>query len=175
MYLVTDALSKVISVSVDSEKLVRYYLPVPHGGHNKRTSAAPIGSSTLGNGAQRVWCGWLILLHLLTLHSLTLLTPSSIIHQVQIYLNTTTMKNLWIFNENRLRILHTLYTCESDPCGCDLVRTLKIPKNLLSYHVKMLRDEGIIEEKRCGQKKEYHIAKDQKKFVKSVLSIVELT
>ena len=84
------------------------------------------------------------------------------------------MKNLWIFNKNRIRILHSLYTCADEQCGCDLIEVLDIPKNLLSYHIKMLRDNGLIEEKRCGQKKLYTIVTDQKEYVEDILGVLEM-
>ncbi|MBN1968677.1 MAG: winged helix-turn-helix transcriptional regulator [Candidatus Delongbacteria bacterium] len=84
------------------------------------------------------------------------------------------IKNLWLFNDKKLRILHTLYKCQNDVCGCDLIDKLDIPKNLLSYHMKMLRENKIIEEVKCGVRKNYSICKDKQSFVKNVLQTVEL-
>lgn len=97
---------------------------------------------------------------------------------VQASLNSKLMKqikNLWLFNNNKLRILHTLYECQKeDICGCDLIEKLDIPKNLLSYHIKMLRDNGYLEEVKCGNRKQYTINKKRKAFIKNILEIVEL-
>ncbi|MBU0975998.1 MAG: ArsR family transcriptional regulator [Patescibacteria group bacterium] len=84
------------------------------------------------------------------------------------------MKNLWLFNENKLLILRSLYKCGDDICGCDLIDKLEIPKNLLSYHMKTLRDGGIVSEIKCGTRKNYLIRKEKIKFVRDVLKFVEL-
>ena len=84
------------------------------------------------------------------------------------------MKNVWLFNENKLLILNSLYKCRDDVCGCDLVDKLDIPKNLLSYHIKTLRDKGFIREVKCGNRKHYTVDPKKEKTVKKVLEIVEL-
>lgn len=84
------------------------------------------------------------------------------------------MKYLWLFNENKLLILKSLYKCKNNVCGCDLVDTLDIPKNLLSYHMKILREKGFIIEVKCGNKKNYTINPKEEKLVKKALEIVEL-
>ncbi len=86
------------------------------------------------------------------------------------------LENLWLFDENRLLILRELYVCDMSEnlCGCDLTQVLNIKKNLLSYHIKVLRDNGIIEEVKCGRRKEYVICKDKIELVSQALSIVNL-
>ena len=84
------------------------------------------------------------------------------------------MKNLWVFNENKLLILKALYKCRENICGCDLIERLDIPKNLLSYHMKTLREGGLVEEAKCGNKKNYTVRKDKEGFVRKVLRMVEL-
>ncbi|MBD3362825.1 ArsR family transcriptional regulator [Candidatus Dojkabacteria bacterium] len=85
------------------------------------------------------------------------------------------VKNLWLFEKNRLLILHALYKClENGQCGCELIEKLEIPKNLLSYHVKKLREEGFIDEVKCGKKKEYTLSARKRDFVEKILKIVEL-
>jgi len=89
-------------------------------------------------------------------------------------LSIKTRHNLGIFNENKIIILHTLFQCSDYLCGCDLIARIEIPKNLLSYHIKSLRELGLIEETRCGQKKQYRITEDQREKVKSILTILEV-
>jgi ArsR family transcriptional regulator len=86
------------------------------------------------------------------------------------------IKNLEIFDKNRIMILHTLYTCEKKEqiCGCDIVEKLDIPKNLLSYHIKVLREAGLIEEEKCGKRKIYQIPEDKHKTIKKALEVVKL-
>lgn len=62
-----------------------------------------------------------------------------------------------IFTPNRVKILVQLSECDKEVCGCDLIKKISIPKNLLSYHIAYLRNAGLIEEKKCGQKKNYHL------------------
>ncbi|MDD3647538.1 MAG: ArsR family transcriptional regulator [Candidatus Dojkabacteria bacterium] len=71
-------------------------------------------------------------------------------------------------------ILKSLYKCRDNICGCDLIEKLDIPKNLLSYHMKTLRDGGLIEEMRCGNRKNYVIRKEKVKFVRKILQVIEL-
>jgi ArsR family transcriptional regulator len=84
------------------------------------------------------------------------------------------IKNLEIFDENRIKILYTLFTCQKDICGCDLVEELDIPKNLLSYHIKILRKHNLLKEKKCGKRKIYQIPSQKEQLVKKVLEVVEL-
>jgi ArsR family transcriptional regulator len=55
----------------------------------------------------------------------------------------------------RLAILREL---ENGPaCGCDLAPELGIAPNLLSYHLQVLRDAGLLERTRHGRRTEYRI------------------
>lgn len=67
-------------------------------------------------------------------------------------------KIILVFNENRIRIMLELFDCREVLCGCDLVKKIKIPKNLLSYHIGFLKESNLIEEKKCGQKKNYQLS-----------------
>ena len=84
------------------------------------------------------------------------------------------MKYLNIFDKNKLLILQALYKCRDDVCGCDLVDKLEIPKNLVSYHMRILREEGLVVETRCGKRKVYEISKRKAKDVKRILVSVHL-
>lgn len=87
----------------------------------------------------------------------------------------TTQAILSLLDERRLVILNEIYRCPDPLCGCDLIERLELPKNLLSYHIKALREAGYLEETRCGQKKQYRIATDRKEKVKQLLTVLELT
>jgi ArsR family transcriptional regulator len=89
-------------------------------------------------------------------------------------LTEDTKKIISLFDENKLLILKALFKCEDEPCGCDLIERLDMPKSLLSYHIKTLEVAGIIEESRCGRNKKYRIVESQKLKVKNILEIVEL-
>lgn len=81
---------------------------------------------------------------------------------------------LSLLDENRLLILREIFACPDPLCGCDLVERLEIPKNLLSYHVKTLREAGFVEETRCGRKKQYRLAPTQEPKVHQLLQLFEL-
>lgn len=88
---------------------------------------------------------------------------------------TKLQEKLAVFDENKLMILKTLLECNNnDICGCDLIERLELPKNLLSYHMKILVQLGYVRETRCGRKKNYTIKQDQKQKVKAILKVTEL-
>lgn len=80
-----------------------------------------------------------------------------------------------LLNPNKLRILHAVYRCsEMNLCACDLVEKLDIPKSLLSYHIKSLRNVGFIEEVRCGRFRQYQVCKGRIKEIKQILELIEM-
>lgn len=82
------------------------------------------------------------------------------------------MKNLWLFDEKRISILQELLRCDSAR-GCDMREFLKIKKALLSHHLGLLREKGLIAEEKIGREKYYHIPKEKRSFVKKVVALVE--
>ncbi len=82
------------------------------------------------------------------------------------------MKNLWLFNEKRIAILRELVSCDATP-GCDLRACLKIKKTLLSYHLSVLRERGIVEESKEGRSKYYRISRGKLPFIRKVIAVVE--
>ena len=84
------------------------------------------------------------------------------------------MKYLFVFDKSKLQILKALYGCQDDVCGCDMVRDLDMPKNLLSYHIRILRKEGFVNEAKCGNRKIYTLSKDKKKDIKKILEAVHI-
>jgi len=55
-----------------------------------------------------------------------------------------------ISEKNRLRILCILQSGEK--CACDIYKPLKLPQNLASHHLKILKEFGIINSRREGRK-----------------------
>ena len=51
-----------------------------------------------------------------------------------------------ISDENRLKILCYLKWWEK--CVCDIVNFLELPQNLISHHLKKLKEEGILTSKK---------------------------
>lgn len=63
----------------------------------------------------------------------------------------------------RLRILDQLGTGES--CVCDLQTAVEIAPNLLSYHLRVLREAGLVEASRRGRWIDYHLVPEAFDFV----------
>ena len=82
------------------------------------------------------------------------------------------MKYLWLFDEKRLAILRELLHCDAAR-GCDIKECLGIKKSLLSHHLSVLREKGMIEERREGREKYYRIRRGQRPFVKKIMALVE--
>jgi DNA-binding transcriptional ArsR family regulator len=80
----------------------------------------------------------------------------------------------FLINENKLRVISAIYKCTKDVCACNLVDNLGMPKNLLSYHIKTLREAGFIEEVKCGRFKNYCISKNKINRIKQILELVEM-
>jgi len=62
-----------------------------------------------------------------------------------------------IGEKNRLRILCILQSGEK--CACDIYEPLKLPQNLASHHLKVLKKFGIIDSRREGRQIIYHTNK----------------
>lgn len=68
-----------------------------------------------------------------------------------------------ISEENRLKILCLLK--EGEMCVCEIWPSLGVAQNLVSHHLKILRDSGLIKDRKVGLKVFYSIdRKEMKKF-----------
>lgn len=56
----------------------------------------------------------------------------------------------------RLRILDLLGP--GDTCVCDIQRRVEVAPNLLSYHLRVLRDAGLVESSRRGRWVDYRLS-----------------
>jgi len=54
-------------------------------------------------------------------------------------------------------------------CVCELQEELDIAPNLLSYHLRILREAGLVESTRRGRWVDYRLADDAETFVKAAL------
>jgi len=91
-------------------------------------------------------------------------------------LSNKTKELLKIIDEHKLLILKVLYNCNGSDnlCGSDLCEKLDIPKNLLSYHIKLLISANLIVEKKVGRKKYYFVQENKKLQVKSLLEALNI-
>jgi len=70
-----------------------------------------------------------------------------------------------INEENRFKVLCLLR--EGEKCVCDIWQCLKLPQNLVSHHLKVLKDFGLISSKKIGLKVFYKLnQKVVKKYLK---------
>lgn len=52
-------------------------------------------------------------------------------------------------DETRLRIVESL--CEGEQCVCELTTLLKTSQSLLSFHLKTLKEAGMVQDRREGR------------------------
>ncbi|MFN3301666.1 MAG: ArsR/SmtB family transcription factor [Patescibacteria group bacterium] len=70
-----------------------------------------------------------------------------------------------ISEENRLKIICLL--CSGNKCVCDLGQYFKLPQNLVSHHLKVLKDLNLVSFKKEGLKIFYKLNKETiKKYIK---------
>jgi len=70
-----------------------------------------------------------------------------------------------ISEENRLKILCILQ--KGELCVCDIWQYLDLPQNLVSHHLKVLKDFGLVESKKESTKVIYFLnSKIAKEYIK---------
>jgi len=94
----------------------------------------------------------------------------------EINFNTLEFKKVLDFlnlikEEDRLKILILLN--KKSYCVCELVEILKLPQNLISYHLKTLKDFNLLILKPKGRKNFYMLNQKQlKKYLKLINQIL---
>ena len=73
-----------------------------------------------------------------------------------------------VAEENRLKILCILRTGEK--CVCDIWQFLDLPQNLTSHHLKVLKDFGLVEDRKEGLRVYYSINKKEINKYNSLLN-----
>lgn len=69
-----------------------------------------------------------------------------------------------IADETRLKIIYLLQ--KKNLCVCEIVEFLALPQNLVSHHLKVLREEGIVTFKKNGLRVTYLL--DKKNFARKI-------
>jgi len=78
-----------------------------------------------------------------------------------------------ISEENRLKIICLLL--KKQKCVCEIWQCLNLPQNLVSHHLKILKDFGLISSKKEGLKVFYKLNKKViKKYVKLLNKFLKL-
>lgn len=67
----------------------------------------------------------------------------------------------------RWAVLDTL--AREERCVCDLMLSVPVPGNLLSYHLKVLREAGLVTATRRGRRIDYALAEDAHERMRSAL------
>ena len=76
---------------------------------------------------------------------------------------------LKVFSEpNRLKVLCLLKS--GMKCVCEIQEMLNLKQNLVSHHLKVLRDAGLIDYKKKGQWKHYFLNKNEIKKHKTLFN-----
>jgi len=73
-------------------------------------------------------------------------------------------------NEIRLRCLNLMQQ-EGELCVCELTHTLALSQPMISRHLALLREAGLVSDRRSGQWIYYQIRSDFDDWVKQVLTI----
>lgn len=59
--------------------------------------------------------------------------------------------------ENRLKIVKMLSS--GSLCVCEIEKEMQIPQNLVSHHLSVLKEAGLVEKCRCGKNNYYTLCK----------------
>ena len=76
-------------------------------------------------------------------------------------------------DETRLRIVHRL--SEGEECVCDLTDTLGTGQSLLSFHLKTLKDAGILTDRREGRWVYYSLNSEALEEIEKLLGSLRAT
>jgi ArsR family transcriptional regulator len=76
-----------------------------------------------------------------------------------------------LFTSPRIEILDHLSNGES--CVCEMVESLAMKHNLLSYHLGVLVDEGILQNSRKGRHIRYEINPDRFECVEKIFNLLK--
>jgi ArsR family transcriptional regulator len=75
-------------------------------------------------------------------------------------------------DETRLRILYLLINSNSELCVCELTDALEIPQYNVSRHLKILRNAGLIEERKEGRWVYFSLTQGMDAFTETALDSI---
>lgn len=73
-----------------------------------------------------------------------------------------------VAEENRLLIVKLL--SKKSLCVCEIEAKLKIPQNLVSHHLSVLKKAGLIDDCRCGKNNYYSLNKQSLNKLTKILT-----
>ena len=75
-------------------------------------------------------------------------------------------------DETRLRIVYLLLHSDTALCVCELTDALEIPQYNVSRHLKILKNAGIVVERKEGRWVQFRLAQSKTPFVESLLDSI---
>lgn len=75
-------------------------------------------------------------------------------------------------DETRLRIINLLIKSNSELCVCEMTDALEIPQYNVSRHLKILRNAGLIEERKEGRWVHFGLAKGINAFTETIFDSI---
>lgn len=75
-------------------------------------------------------------------------------------------------DETRLRILYLLIHADAELCVCELTDALEIPQYNISRHLKILKNAGLVVERKEGRWVQFQIANRKTPLIESLLNSV---
>ncbi|MCS6804849.1 MAG: metalloregulator ArsR/SmtB family transcription factor [Acidobacteriota bacterium] len=77
-------------------------------------------------------------------------------------------------DETRLRIMHLLMAAENGLCVCELVDSLEVPQYNVSKHLKVLKQAGLITERKEGRWVYYLLPDADEPFMQALFDTLAL-
>lgn len=75
-------------------------------------------------------------------------------------------------DETRLRILYLLINSNSELCVCELTDAIEIPQYNISRHLKILKNAGLIKERKEGRWVHFGLSKGNDDFTEAIFDLV---
>lgn len=75
-------------------------------------------------------------------------------------------------DETRLRILYLLINSKSEICVCEFTDALEIPQYNISKHLKILKNAGLVEERKESRWVYYRLARDKSAFRQTIVKSI---
>lgn len=75
-------------------------------------------------------------------------------------------------DETRLRILNLLVKVNSELCVCEFTDALEVPQYNISRHLKILRQAGLIEERKEGRWVYFRVVREKDPFTETILESI---
>lgn len=89
-------------------------------------------------------------------------------------LSVTSKYLLSLVDKSKLLILVTLAKSTNAVCASDLCKSLGQGKSLVSYHMNILVNSGLVKEECCGRFRKYRINNKMRKKIDNLFTFLEV-